>query len=60
MGPGVSWMGAGDAIDQGGRRYSYGQSQTWPPFIVFTSDTYGHLLKGMQWTAAEALDHLLA
>ncbi len=47
------WLRAGVDVFTVSRRLGHGSAS-------FTMDTYGHLLRGQQQAAAEALDHLLA
>lgn len=47
------WLKAGVDVFTVSRRLGHGKAS-------FTMDVYGHLLKGQQRAAAEALDHLLA
>ena len=47
------WLRAGVDVFTVSRRLGHGSAS-------FTMDTYGHLLRGQQQVAAEALDHLLA
>lgn len=49
----TQWIRSGADIHIVSRRMGHASAS-------FTSNTYGHLLTGMQRTAAEALDHLLA
>ena len=46
------WLRAGVEVFTVSRRLGHGSA-------AFTVDTYGHLLRGQQRAAAEALDHLL-
>ncbi|MEE8422844.1 MAG: tyrosine-type recombinase/integrase, partial [Dehalococcoidia bacterium] len=48
----TQWIAAGADIHVVSRRLGHASP-------AFTMSVYGHLLKGMQRTAAEALDHLI-